>query len=412
MYTYKRAVGVSRVNPKGEELLDISGLQTNTLFTQYSRLTIVVTDRLINKDVAIDLVNYLVDLGAFSGTIQQWLDSKATTPLKTSNTLPGDRYRYVTVHDIQYEGFSLKPGDADRGDDRQDILTTADAKDIRVVKTDNTDVDFEALCERALWGINGHLLRAVSGNRCLYLLNSGKHFNVDDNIHVTCFNFNTVSKLKTHPIRAGDLRFEDHETHRFLHYKSPVTLKGKTVWMVIGGRLYMEDVIQVRGDNSVAIRTDKVDWFSRIFDSKQLIDLSAVIPKERMVVGKDFFQTEEFFLNLLTDRSSFLVVLDNPHLYSYTVPLVNYLYPFTYHTEETRDIPLLTGGGLLPKYFKRKIINRRLLDIDIGVQRLYVNKTTGIRNEGNLFHGFTNRFKPSELHQGYLLYIRGLIQGD
>jgi len=131
-----------------------------------------------------------------------------------------------------------------------------------------------------------------------------------------------------------------------------------------------------------------------------------------MVVGKDFFQTEEFFLNLLTDRSSFLVVLDNPHLYSYTVPLVNYLYPFTYHTEETRDIPLLTGGGLLPKYFKRKIINRRLLDIDIGVQRLYVNKTTGIRNEGNLFHGFTNRFKPSELHQGYLLYIRGLIQGD
>jgi hypothetical protein len=71
----------------------------------------------------------------------------------------------------------------------------------------------------------------------------------------------------------------------------------------------------------------------------------------------------------------------------------------------------MVSNGLLPKYFTRKIINRRLLDIDLGINKRYLNKTTGIHNEGNLFHGFTNRFQPSTLFEGYLLYIRAIIQG-
>lgn len=412
MYSYKRAVGVSRRSPKGDELLNIAGIPCNTLFTEYSRLLIVALDGYTNKDVAIDLQYYLVDLGAFSGDIQAWLDTKATTPLKTEAKLPGDRYRFVTTNDIQYKGFSLLPGNALTGDDSQDMYTTADAPDIRVVKTDNSEVDFDALVTRGLWAINGHLTRAVKGNRCLYLLNAGKHFNVDDNIHVNYLNFNTVSKLTTRPIAAGDIKFEIIDGVKYLHISSKTSLKDKTVWMSIGGRLYQNDVVQPRGNASFAIKINKVDWFSAIFDSKQLIDLSSVIDGERTVVGADFFSTEEFFTKLFTDISSFMIILDNPRIYSSLVPLVNYLYPFTYHTEETKQIPLLTGNGLLPKYYVRRIINRRLLDIDIGVQRVYANKTTGIHNEGNLYHGFTNRHDPSKLHSGYLLYIRAIAQGD
>lgn len=412
MYTYKRAVGVSRRSPKGDELLDIAGIPCNTLFTEYSRLLIVVLDGYSNKDVAIDLQYYLVDLGVFTGDIQAWLNTKASTPLKTEPKLPGDRYRYVTTQDIQYKEFSLLPGNALAGDDSQDMYTTADAPDIRVVKTDNSEVDWTALVERALWTINGHMVRAVKGNRCLYLLNAGKHFNVDDNIHVNCLNFNTVSKLSTRPIAAGDIKFEIIDGVKYLHVSSKVSLKDKTVWMSIGGRLYQNDVVQPRGNDSFAIKINKVDWFSAIFDSKRLIDLSSVIDKDRMVVPAEFFSTEEFFTKLFTDISSFMVIFDNPRLYASLVPLTSYLYPFTYHTEETRQIPLLTGNGLLPKYYVRRIINRRLLDIDIGVQRIYANKTTGIHNEGNLYHGFTNRHDPSKLHSGYLLYIRAIVQGD
>jgi hypothetical protein len=418
MYTYKRAVGINQLVPRGEELLDISSMPTKELFTTYSDLTLVVTDELAKVEVAIDVIGYYNDLVGFTGTIQEWLDTKKTTPLKTTNTVPGKEYRFVTSHDIQYEWFSLLPGDVRLADDRQALLTTTGAPDIRVVKTDNTEVDFKALTERALWTVNGHLTRAVEGTRELYLLNAGKHFNVNDNIHVGCLNFNTVSKLATYPITAEMLNFADNGTTRSVRLDAPtqangekLSFAGKTVWMSLGGRLMFNDVVQVNGDKGVTLRTEKVDWFTRIFDSKAMIDLSGVIDKERDVVGAEFFNTEEFFTALLTDPSTFFIVLDNPNLYVWRKPLEAYQYPFTFHTEETRRIPLMVSNGLLPKYFTRKIINRRLLDIDLGINKRYLNKTTGIHNEGNLFHGFTNRFQPSTLFEGYLLYIRAIIQG-
>lgn len=417
MYTYKRAVGINQLVPRGEELLDISSMPTKELFTTYSDLTLIVTDGLAKIDVAIDAITYYNELIVFDGTIQQWLDTKVTTPLKTSNKLPGGEYRFVTTHDIQYEWFSLLPGDARISDDRQALLTPTGAPDIRVTKTDNTEVDYDALLHRSLWVVNGHLTRAIKGTRELFLLNAGKHFNVNDNIHVNCLNFNTLSTLNTYPVTQDEVSFEDHDTYRFLRLDAPknskgekISFAGKTVWMSIGGRLYFNDVVQVNGEKGVTIRTDRVDWFTRVFDSKELIDLSSVIDQARDVVDADFFNTAKFFNALLTDPSTFFIVLDNPNLYVWLKPLVSYQYPFTFHTEETRRIPLMVSNGLLPKYFTRKLINRRLLDIDLGVNKKYLNKTTGIHNEGNLYHGFTNRYRPSTLFEGYLLYIRALIQ--
>jgi len=412
MYTYKRAVGINRLMPRGEELLDISAIQTKDLFTQFDKLIIVFRDELAFQDVAMDASYYQNQLTTFTGVIQDWLTANASVPLITSNKLPGSEYRFVTCHDIQYKWFSLLPGDVSRGDDHQEHLTVHNAPDIRVVKTDGSAVEYDKLVSRSLWTVNNHLVRAVEGNECIYLLNAGRHFNINDNIHVTSLNFNTVSELKTYPITREMIQFEGHDTYNFLHVTSPVSLKGKTVWASIGGRLYLNDVLQVRGENSMAVRTELVDWFSRIFDSKDWLDLENIIPPERQVVNEDFFSTEDFFVKLLTNPSSFLIVLDNPHLYTEVKPLITYQYPFTYLTEEKRPLPLLTGGGLLPKYFTRKIINRRLLDINIGTQRKYLNEKTGPYNEGHVFHGYTNRYKPSTLHTGYILKIRGLIQED
>lgn len=411
MYTYKRAVGVNQTIPRGEELLDISTVPTKDLFRLYSGLTIVLLDSLANREVALNPESYSSELGVFVGTIQQWLDTKSTTPLKTSNTLPGTTYRYVTTHDIQYEWFSLYPGDVRLSEDRQSLLTMASARDMRVIKTDRTAVDYQALVDRSLWFINGHCTRALFGDNSIYLVNAGLHFNVNDNAHVNCWNFNTISTLKTYPVKEEDVDYVNYETYGFLHVKSPVSLKGKQLWMSIGGKLFLPDVVQPNSDQDVAIRTEKIDWFSQIFDSKDLIDLSGVIGKEREVVGSAFFSSPAFIKALMTDPSTFFIVLDNPNVYTAREPIVHYNYPFTYHTEETKRVPLMTGNGLFPKYNVRKILNRRLLDIDIGVQKKYLSQTTGTQNEGDLLHGFTNRFSPSTLHEGYLLYIRGLIQG-
>ncbi|MNM37222.1 hypothetical protein D3C81_479480 [compost metagenome] len=412
MYTYKRAVGINQLFPRGEELVDISTLTTRVLVSTYRELKIVVTDSLYSRDVTIDMQDYRNQFSVFNGTIQQWLDTMASTVLKTSNTLPGTEYRWVTCHDIQYEWFTLFPGNAAQGDDKQDLLDIHNAPDIRVIKTDKTAVDYDELVNRGLWTYNGHLVRGVSDKKAVYLLNAGKHFHVNDNCHVTYLNFNTVSKLKTYAIKETDIEFEGNDEYIYLHLRAPVSLKSKTLWMSIGGRLTLNDIVESVSDRMVVIRTEKMDMFNRIFDSKGMIDLSAVIDEEREVVGKDFFRTKDFWVKLLTDPSSFFIVLDNPNLYVSLDQLSTYQYPFTYHTEEQRHVPLMLSNGLLPKYYTRKIINRRLLDIDLGTKKNYLNKTTGIANGGNLHHGYNSRFKPSSLFNGYLLYIRSVIQGD
>lgn len=412
MYLYKRAVGINKFLPKGEELLEIGDVKTNELSNLYENLLIVVEDLVASREVTIDFIDYRNQLTAYDGFIQGWLDTMSTTELITTTTLPSTEYRYVTTHDIQYEWFDLLPGDSSLGEDHQEHVTVSSGDDIKVKKTDRLNFDHGPLVDRTLWTINGHLVRAVKGSDGVYLLGAGKHFRVYDNIHVNCLNFNTVSKVKTYPIAEENLRFTDLGGESSLHFSSPINLKGKTVWMSIGGRLYFNDIIQIKGENSLTIRKDKVDWFTRIFDSKNYIDLSSVIDEEREVVGSRYLETEEFFINLLTDASSFLIVLDNPNIHIERRPITTYFYPFTYHTEETRAIPLLTGGGLLPKYFTRTIINRRLLDTDMMIQRRYLSKTTGVNNGGDLLHDKTNRHRPSYLDQGYLLYIRGLLRED
>jgi len=410
MYTYKRAVGINQLVPEGQEIVDISTVLTKTLPITFSELIIVVTDSLYNRDVAINMQDYVNEFISFNGTIQQWLNTKTSVVLKTSNTLPGTEYRWATLHDIQYEWFTLYPGDANMAMDRQIHLDTASAKDIRVYKTDNSSVDYRALAERCLWTFNGHLVRAVADDTGLYLLNAGKNFRTNDNCHACCINMNTMTKLKTYPFKAEDVIFEQGDDYTFVHLKTPVKLLNKTIWMSIGGRLYLNDVVHLVSEKMLAIRTERVDWFTRIFDSKRFIDLEGVIDKEREVVGKDFFTTEAFWKALLTHPSTFLIVCDNPHLYVSLDPVLAYKSPFTYETRETKPLPLLTADGMLPKYFTSRIINRRILNTDLGNQRLYLNWTTGIGNGGDLYHGYTNRFKPSKLNDAYLLSIRSVIQ--
>lgn len=52
MYTYKRAVGINQLVPEGQEIIDISALQTKALPITFSELIIVVTDSLYNRDVS------------------------------------------------------------------------------------------------------------------------------------------------------------------------------------------------------------------------------------------------------------------------------------------------------------------------------------------------------------------------
>ena len=175
MYQYIRAVGLYKDGPTGEQLLDIAQYRLKDVAKYFSEMLVVIKDLLSDEaEVVINLNDYREEINTLDLTIQQWLDAKSSVPLITSNKVPGNEYRYVTCGDIQYQGFSLLPGNAKLSADKQDKLTTTGAPDLRVQKTLLSQVNYGLLQTNCLWTVNGYLTRSVATEDCLYLLNAGR----------------------------------------------------------------------------------------------------------------------------------------------------------------------------------------------------------------------------------------------
>lgn len=409
MYEFVRSIIRYNQGPSGLQPFDVSKIPLNAFYKYFKEVIIVIKDSLYNETVSIKYTDYQSEFGAFTGTINDWLLSKKDVPLTTYEEYPKDIYRTVTIHDIQYEWFTLLPGNANRSSKDQDLIQLADAPDIRVHKTNNSYVDYIDLNKKTMWLMNNHFVRGLADEKDIYLVNAGKHFQVNNNTHVCALNFNGIGEVETHGIGLDDIHYTREGNSQYLKVKCKGDLKNKTVWMVIGGRLYMNDIINVSDDNAVWVNINKVDWFDKIFTSRAFIDLTSVIDQEVAMVSKDFFQTESFFTKLLTDLSSFFVLIDNPNLVVKHIPVGNYNFPFTYHTERKEKLPLLLSNGLMPKYFYRKHVDRRLLDIDAGLHKRYLFHTTGINN-GEVYHEAVNLGYPARYNRGYFLEIKALLQ--
>lgn len=408
MYQFTRSVVRYVTGPTGLIPFDVSNIPLNIFQKYFKEVIIVLKDSLYDETVSIRYSDYQAEFGQYSGLIQDWLTANTDRVLNTSTEFPKDVYGMVTLHDIQYEWFTLLPGNAQRSSKDQDAIVVADAPDIRIHKTDNSEVDYPALNSCTLWLMNNHFVRSVADEKDVYLLNAGKHFAVNNNTHVCCMNFNKIAKVKTLGIKEEDIQYTSDTSTQHIKIKCLEELQNKTVWMVIGGRLYMTDIVNTTSNHSVTLQIGKVDWFDKIFTSREWIDLSKVINMEVASVSKEFFTTREFFTNLLTDLSSFFVIIDNPNLSVTHVPIGEYQYPFTYYTERTEKLPLLLSNGLMPKYAVRKHNSLRLLDIDAGTHKNYLFHSSGLNN-GNIHHEAVNLADSERYNRGYLLEIKALL---
>ena len=407
--TYKRAYGVYSDSAITQVVfLDIATMALKKISTDFQKLSVVVYDHYYKKELSIDLFRYLGEFKNSDLTIQQWLDTKNTAVLEFSETIPSFSLINATYSDITYRNFKLYPGDIRKSQGDQNLLTVSKAPDIRVIKNDNAAVDYQLLKNKTLWTINGHLVRAVADNKCIYLLGAGKHFKVNDNIHVGCLNFNLVSDLETLPIQQADLSLDVAGENPKIHIKLPKSAEGKKVWLSLAGRLLFDGTVKKSGDTVLSVDLTRYDLVNRIFRSQDFIDLSTIIGKERTVIGKDYYRDVDVLAALFTHISSFLIILDNPNVNVTREKLIRYNHPYTYMTSEKEKLPMLLANGLMPKYYIRKFQNDRLLDIDIGAVTKYINDTTGV-GYGDVFHKQVSSANPAYMANAYLLKIQAVV---
>lgn len=407
--TYKSAYGVY-LNSAITQIVtpDITTMALRNVSRYFQQLSIVIYDHYYKKDQSIDLFRYLNELDNSDLTIQAWLDTKTTEVLAVSDVVPLGELISATYSDITYRNFKLLPGDVNRSQGDQDLLSTSKAPDIRVVKMGIAALDYVKLKQKTLWSVNGHLVRAVADDKALYLLGAGKHFQVNDNIHVGCINFNLLSNVDTVPITEADLHIDVTGQTPKLHIRTPQSVYGKKVWLSLAGRLLFDGIIKQTGDNVITVDLTRYDLVNRIFRSQDFIDLTHIVDPERTVIPKDYYLDEKVLTALFTHFSTFLIILDNPYVNVTREKLIRYNHPFTYTTSERRKLPLLLGNGLLAKYFTRKYRHNALLDVDIGTYTKYLNDTTGT-GYANVFHKQVSSADPADMANGYLLNIQARV---
>lgn len=407
--TYKRAYGVYLESAITQIIfLDIATMPLRNISTYFQKLSVVVFDHYYQKELSIDLFRYLNEMVDNDSTIQQWLDTKNHTVLTTSEFIPKITLINASYSDITYRNFKLYPGDVRKSQGDQNLLTVSKAVDIRVIKNDVEKVDYRVLKNKTLWSINGHLVRAVADDHCLYLLGAGRHYKVDDNIHVGCINFNLISDVNTVPITTSDLSLDVSGENPKIHISLPADSAGKKVWLSLAGRLLFEGTVKRTGDTVLSVDLTRYDLVNRIFRSQDFIDLGDIIGDKRTVIPKDYYRNEAVLTALFTHISSFLIIFDNPHINVTREKLVRYNHPYTYFTSEKEKLPMVLANGLIPKYFIRKYRHDRLLDIDLGAVTKFINDTTGL-GYGDLFYKQVSSAEPSSPVNAYLLKIQAIV---
>lgn len=410
MYKYQRAVGLYSYGANGPQLIDLTDLKLSSLMKNVTKLNAIISnsfypDTLFN----IDLFDYYNELVKFDNTFQAWLDSKEGVVLKctTKNIFKGE-FKYASFIDLQEFGFTLKPGDTTLGDDMQDRLTIGTAPDIRLAK--NEKLDYNLLANSALFTINGHFTRVTPSDNALYILNGSKHFKVYDNIHVGAINLNGLTTLTTSPITADQIVFD--ETYGALHVKITFnkSIKGKKVWLVVAGKLYTEDSVEIIADDAIKLKLGNTHWARSLFDSQPYIDLEPIINSETQVITKETLLSKSFYYDLLTHSTSFSIILDNPYIATEVEPLLAMQYPCSFlSTNNKYRHPLMLKNGMFPCYLTRDVGDDMLIDIDIFFTKHYLADTTGYNNGGDLYHNVIGRFEPVDLPRGQFFKIKSMV---
>lgn len=382
---YKYVACISQTKGPRPRLVndDISAMQVADVVRNYSENKVIVTNTFLTKNVCLRLQDYYAELTAFRGTLGDWFASLGNRALTTTDTLPNLTERHAKFSNLNAWWFKQKPTNI-RSNPKTDF-TFADAEDLLLTKQ---GVDYKQLFDRSLYTVNGYVHRSVHTDDGIYVLDACRNARKANEVNTGVLTFNNLSTLSIYPISETDLMAsETYSSYKEqIMLKLPFSAKGKSVALVLGGRLYWQnDLLTLISDTTANFLTGRVDWVERFFFDRDYIDLSSIPshtnPDSPYVITQDALEADAFFKAWFLLSQSFWVVFDNPLLYLEMVPLEGHTWPglFTVPTDE--PIPVVLSNGVMAEPLMRPGEKRHRLLTSHLKKRGALNTTLGYKRE-------------------------------
>lgn len=404
MYTYKYSVGRYKNFRPGYHVVDIADYSVADLPKLFEILYIVVYDSMFKDNVSISMEDYKLDFAKTPTlTIQQWLDTKASTVLTLADVMPGDKYSYVKQERLFTKGYFHYPADYNLANDRQELLTSDSAPDIRVQQYMYQNIDYKKINDHALFQVNGVFCRSVTRSNGVYLLGAGLDYiqNRRD-LRISAFNFEKIGKIKTIPITSEIMEEVQTTSNKRWEVKlNKEALANKTIYLVLNGQLLVDpDIVYRTNDDRVTIDLSAFDVVHHHFNYSKY----TLTPKLTNLTKFDTYKKQALLM-----KNSFLVLIDNPSVGIDVTPMTTFHYPTVLHTEEKFSHPLLVDSGMFPvPYVRTYGIGQRLWYHDHRIYNYYPMMTTGTLDGNVIPNDAINPGNPGRLMRGWMFKIHGI----
>lgn len=409
MYLYRRAIGAYKGSLAGLQPLKIENAKLSSVMEKTRALFITVWDALRLKEVTVDMSVYRSEALYFTGSVQDWLDTKERIPLELYLGKIGEKYNYVRMEDMQLAGYKVLPGRVDFAAGRQSQITSSGATDLLVKHISATSPDYIKFNKTSLFTYNGYFIRSIARPDGFYLLGGGRNFRVDDDGHVGALDFKGITSIDTEPFLIEQLDVDEKGHSVLVTVDRPIL--EQTVWFVIAGKLICGDpAITKVGENSLRLDLRVLDLGRLLVWGAKHIDLDNIANCRSGVVEAELLERSDVIKQLLTNINSFIIYMSNPYMGVETVPLEQYTFPTTFATEDKFHHPVMLSDGRFPTYRHRDGAGRRLLDFDVHFVPISTDFSTGSENGGGLFHDKVNQYDPHKRVGAYHFKIYSIFK--
>lgn len=354
MYTLVSAIGEPLGGGNRWRDVAIGDLAVNQIFSSYARVIATLTNPFLPAPVALELKDIEVRYGSRTDTFNQMLASLGNEALPTSTTLPVLHTRYAKYADGFHAGYKIQP------------VHPSWAADAEVPPSEKTwlhltrpNTDYALFARSCLVSVNGLYHQLDHDTTGVYVQDGDRSRQHCGHNQLGIYSFRDLGALTYVPI-TPEMVYKQTPAQQLRHrayLNVGVDLSDKTVMVVIGGYLHVLDskTLFRTGDRSVGINFEAIPLFERFYESRKLLDLSALQLETTTAnpdqVGVEDLLSDAVLTRYLTLSQSFIVLLDNAEVFVERTPLRTTRTPGVFIGYEQPVFPLITGYGLQPNYW-------------------------------------------------------------
>lgn len=336
--------------------VDIGGVRLLTIFQTYPSCVCYLYDATNDDNGWLDLYSLPVSVRTSVQTLNQYLTLATGLDLSEENPTRDKGDEYVKFLFAQAYKFKLRGTNANFSPD-EDLLP--DQKiDILLSRDDITD--YTSIVNKSLTTVNGLFFRAwPMDGKGIQIDGGGRAAVKYNDIRVGFLDFTNIGDTATYPITESMIKGGGTSAplSKGFFIDTGLSLAGKTVGLVIAGKLFLLDnVVQLISESRVLVDFTQVNLLNHFYETYGYLDysdlgISVDINAVDQVVASEF-KTDAVIKAFMVHPQTFLVTIDATGLVKKSLPLKRtktkalYLSPTSTHP----DMPLLIGPGFIAEY--------------------------------------------------------------